>query len=140
MSEFLTDHGVVIALVCAAAAVVYGALTSRSLLALSPGSERMRDEDVERVHRIAAGHALDRLDCDRLDRGLDPNIGKPRGGVSRRKDRADMAAGILQRGERAVPTIDHASSGWRRATVSAFGFRAQVRLLPMPIHDRLLTH
>jgi K(+)-stimulated pyrophosphate-energized sodium pump len=43
VSEFLTDHGVVIALVCAAAAVVYGALTSRSLLALSPGSERMRE-------------------------------------------------------------------------------------------------
>ena len=42
LSEFLTDHGVVIALVCAAAAVVYGALTSRSLLALSPGNERMR--------------------------------------------------------------------------------------------------
>jgi K(+)-stimulated pyrophosphate-energized sodium pump len=43
VSEFLTDHGVVIALVCAAAAVVYGALTSRSLLALSPGNERMRE-------------------------------------------------------------------------------------------------
>jgi K(+)-stimulated pyrophosphate-energized sodium pump len=43
LSEFLTDHGVVIALVCAAAAVLYGALTSRSLLALSPGSERMRE-------------------------------------------------------------------------------------------------
>jgi len=43
VSEFLTDHGVVIALVCAAAAVLYGALTSRSLLALSPGSERMRE-------------------------------------------------------------------------------------------------
>ncbi|MFL5856164.1 MAG: sodium/proton-translocating pyrophosphatase, partial [Solirubrobacteraceae bacterium] len=43
MSDFLTDHGVVIALVCAAAAVLYGALTSRSLLALSPGNERMRE-------------------------------------------------------------------------------------------------
>jgi K(+)-stimulated pyrophosphate-energized sodium pump len=43
VSEFLTDHGVVIALVCAAAAVIYGALTSRSLLALSPGNERMRE-------------------------------------------------------------------------------------------------
>ncbi len=42
MTEFLTDHGVVVALVCAAAAVVYGALTSRSLLALSPGNETMR--------------------------------------------------------------------------------------------------
>ncbi len=42
MSSFLTDHGVVVALVCAAAAVLYGALTSRSLLALSAGNERMR--------------------------------------------------------------------------------------------------
>ncbi|MEJ7797497.1 MAG: sodium-translocating pyrophosphatase [Solirubrobacteraceae bacterium] len=35
------DHGVVIALLCAGLAVLYGALTSRSLLALSPGNERM---------------------------------------------------------------------------------------------------
>jgi K(+)-stimulated pyrophosphate-energized sodium pump len=42
LSDFLTDHGVVVALVCAGAAVIYGALTSRSLLALSPGNERMR--------------------------------------------------------------------------------------------------
>ncbi len=42
MSSFLTHHGVVVALVCAGAAVLYGALTSRSLLALSPGNERMR--------------------------------------------------------------------------------------------------
>ncbi len=42
MTSFLTHHGVVVALVCAGAAVLYGALTSRSLLALSPGNERMR--------------------------------------------------------------------------------------------------
>jgi K(+)-stimulated pyrophosphate-energized sodium pump len=42
LSEFLTDHGVVVALVCAAVAVLYGALTARSLLALSPGNEQMR--------------------------------------------------------------------------------------------------
>ena len=42
MSNFLIDHGVVVALVCAAAAVVYGAVTSRSLIALSPGNETMR--------------------------------------------------------------------------------------------------
>ncbi len=42
MSSFLTDHGVLVALVCAAAALVYGAVTVRSLLALSPGNERMR--------------------------------------------------------------------------------------------------
>jgi K(+)-stimulated pyrophosphate-energized sodium pump len=38
----LTHHGVLVALVCAAAAIVYGAVTSRALLALSPGNERMR--------------------------------------------------------------------------------------------------
>jgi K(+)-stimulated pyrophosphate-energized sodium pump len=42
LSSFLTHHGVVIALVCAAAALVYGAVTSRALLALSPGNERMQ--------------------------------------------------------------------------------------------------
>ena len=42
MSSFLTHHGVLVALVCAAAAIVYGVVTSRSLLALSPGNERMR--------------------------------------------------------------------------------------------------
>jgi K(+)-stimulated pyrophosphate-energized sodium pump len=42
LTSFLTHHGVLVALVCAAAAVVYGILTSRQLLALSPGNERMR--------------------------------------------------------------------------------------------------
>jgi len=41
LSSFLSDHGVVVALVCAACALVYGALTVRSLLALSPGNEKM---------------------------------------------------------------------------------------------------
>jgi K(+)-stimulated pyrophosphate-energized sodium pump len=42
LTDFLSDHGVVVALVCAACAVLYGALTSRSLLALSPGNDTMR--------------------------------------------------------------------------------------------------
>jgi K(+)-stimulated pyrophosphate-energized sodium pump len=42
LSNFLSQHGVVIALVCAACAVIYGALTTRGLLALSPGNERMQ--------------------------------------------------------------------------------------------------
>ncbi len=42
MTSFLTHHGVVVALVCAAAAILYGAVTSRQLLALSAGNERMR--------------------------------------------------------------------------------------------------
>jgi K(+)-stimulated pyrophosphate-energized sodium pump len=41
LSDFLMDHGVVVALLCAGLAVLYGALTTRSLLALSPGNERM---------------------------------------------------------------------------------------------------
>ena len=43
MTEFLTDYGVIIALVCAGAAVVYGAVITRRLLALSPGNERMQE-------------------------------------------------------------------------------------------------
>ncbi len=42
MSSFLVNHGVVVALVCAACAVAYGLLTTRALLALSPGNERMQ--------------------------------------------------------------------------------------------------
>jgi K(+)-stimulated pyrophosphate-energized sodium pump len=40
--DFLTDWGVIIALVCAGGAVIYGVLTSRWLLALSPGNEEMQ--------------------------------------------------------------------------------------------------
>jgi K(+)-stimulated pyrophosphate-energized sodium pump len=42
LSSFLTNHGVVVALICAACAVIYGLVTTRSLLALSPGDEKMR--------------------------------------------------------------------------------------------------
>ena len=42
MSSFLTHHGDVVALVCAACAIAYGFITARQLLALSPGNERMR--------------------------------------------------------------------------------------------------
>jgi K(+)-stimulated pyrophosphate-energized sodium pump len=42
LSSFLTHHGVVVALVCAGAALVYGASTARALLALSPGNDRMQ--------------------------------------------------------------------------------------------------
>ena len=43
MTDFLTDYGVVIALVCAFAAVLYGALVTRRLLSLSPGNDRMQE-------------------------------------------------------------------------------------------------
>ena len=42
MSDFLTDHGVIVALVCAALAVAYGLITARQLLALSPGNAEMQ--------------------------------------------------------------------------------------------------
>ena len=42
MTDFLTHHGVIVALVCAACAVIYGAVTARALLALSPGNEQMQ--------------------------------------------------------------------------------------------------
>ncbi|MEA2306725.1 MAG: K(+)-stimulated pyrophosphate-energized sodium pump [Solirubrobacteraceae bacterium] len=42
MSAFLTDHGVLVALACAALAVAYGLVTTRSLLALSPGNTEMQ--------------------------------------------------------------------------------------------------
>ena len=43
MTKFLTDYGVVVALACAGAAVLYGLLTSRWLLSKSPGNERMQE-------------------------------------------------------------------------------------------------
>jgi len=43
LTKFLTDYGVVIALACAAAAVVYGAVITRRLLTRSPGNERMQE-------------------------------------------------------------------------------------------------
>jgi K(+)-stimulated pyrophosphate-energized sodium pump len=43
LTDFLTDYGVVIALACGAAAVVYGAVITRRLLARSPGNDRMQE-------------------------------------------------------------------------------------------------
>jgi K(+)-stimulated pyrophosphate-energized sodium pump len=43
LTDFLDDWGVVVALVAAALAVVYGVVTSRQLLRLSPGNARMQE-------------------------------------------------------------------------------------------------
>jgi K(+)-stimulated pyrophosphate-energized sodium pump len=43
LTSFLTDYGVVVALVCAGAAVVYGLIITQRLLAKSPGNERMQE-------------------------------------------------------------------------------------------------
>ena len=42
MSSFLSDRGALLAVVCALLAVAYGVVTTRSLLALSPGNETMQ--------------------------------------------------------------------------------------------------
>jgi K(+)-stimulated pyrophosphate-energized sodium pump len=42
LRDFLTDHGVLVALVCAGLAVAYGLLTAQRLLALSPGNAEMQ--------------------------------------------------------------------------------------------------
>ena len=43
LTDFLIDYGVVVALVCAGAAVVYGAVVTRRLLRQSAGNDRMRE-------------------------------------------------------------------------------------------------
>jgi len=43
LTDFLTDYGVVVALVCAGAAVLYGLLITQSLLKRSPGNDRMQE-------------------------------------------------------------------------------------------------
>jgi K(+)-stimulated pyrophosphate-energized sodium pump len=41
LTEFLTDYGIIVALACAGAAVLYGVSTTRWLLAKSPGNDEM---------------------------------------------------------------------------------------------------
>jgi K(+)-stimulated pyrophosphate-energized sodium pump len=43
LTDFLTDYGVVLALVCAAAAVIYGLIVTQRLLAKPAGNDRMRE-------------------------------------------------------------------------------------------------
>ncbi len=43
MTSFLTQYGVVVALVCAGAAVAYGLIVTQRLLAKSPGNDRMQE-------------------------------------------------------------------------------------------------
>jgi K(+)-stimulated pyrophosphate-energized sodium pump len=43
LTDFLTSYGPVVALGCAAMAVLYGAVITRRLLAVSPGNERMQE-------------------------------------------------------------------------------------------------
>jgi K(+)-stimulated pyrophosphate-energized sodium pump len=43
LTDFLTNYGVVVALVCAGIGVLYGAVITRRLLGLSPGNDRMQE-------------------------------------------------------------------------------------------------
>jgi K(+)-stimulated pyrophosphate-energized sodium pump len=43
LTSFLTEYGVVVALVCAGAAVLYGLIVTQRLLKKSPGNERMQE-------------------------------------------------------------------------------------------------
>ena len=43
MTSFLTEYGVVVALACAGAAVLYGIIITQRLLAKSPGNDRMQE-------------------------------------------------------------------------------------------------
>jgi Na+/H+-translocating membrane pyrophosphatase len=43
LTDFLTDYGVLVALVCSGAAIVYGALVTKRLLVRPAGDERMRE-------------------------------------------------------------------------------------------------
>jgi K(+)-stimulated pyrophosphate-energized sodium pump len=43
LTDFLTDYGVVIALACAGAAVIYGGVVTQRLLRRPPGNERMQE-------------------------------------------------------------------------------------------------
>jgi K(+)-stimulated pyrophosphate-energized sodium pump len=43
LTDFLTEYGVVVALVCAGAAVIYGLIVTQRLLAKSPGNDRMQE-------------------------------------------------------------------------------------------------
>ena len=43
MTDFLTDYGLIVAIVCAGAGVIYGVLVTQKLLAKSPGNARMQE-------------------------------------------------------------------------------------------------
>jgi K(+)-stimulated pyrophosphate-energized sodium pump len=91
LTKFLTDYGVVIALACAAAAVVYGAVITRRLLGQSPGNDRMREISgavqegakayLTRQYTIIAGVAIVLAILLIVLRNVDTAIGFAIGGV-----------------------------------------------------------
>jgi K(+)-stimulated pyrophosphate-energized sodium pump len=91
LTKFLTDYGVVVALACAGAAVVYGALVTQRLLARSPGNERMQEISaavqegakayLTRQYTIIAGVAVVLAILIAILRDVDTAIGFVIGGV-----------------------------------------------------------
>jgi K(+)-stimulated pyrophosphate-energized sodium pump len=91
LTDFLTDYGVVIALACGAAAVVYGAVITRRLLAKSPGNDRMQEISgavqegakayLTRQYTIIAGVAIVLAILLIVLRNVDTAIGFAIGGV-----------------------------------------------------------
>jgi K(+)-stimulated pyrophosphate-energized sodium pump len=91
LTDFLTDYGVVIALACAAAGVVYGAIVTRRLLGRSPGNDRMREISgavqegagayLRRQYTIIAGVAIVLVILIVILRNIDTAIGFIIGGT-----------------------------------------------------------
>jgi K(+)-stimulated pyrophosphate-energized sodium pump len=91
LTKFLTDYGVIVALVCAGAGVVYGAIITRRLLARSPGNERMREISgavqegarayLRRQYTIIAGVAIVLVVLVAILRNVDTAIGFIIGGA-----------------------------------------------------------
>jgi K(+)-stimulated pyrophosphate-energized sodium pump len=91
LTKFLTDYGVVVALACAAVGVLYGAIITRRLLALSPGNERMQEISgavqegakayLTRQYTIIAGVAVVLVVLIAILRDVDTAIGFVIGGV-----------------------------------------------------------
>jgi K(+)-stimulated pyrophosphate-energized sodium pump len=85
LTKFLTDYGVVVALACAAIAVIYGLVITRRLLALSPGNERMQEISgavqegakayLTRQYTIIAGVAIILVVLVAIIRDIDTAIG-----------------------------------------------------------------
>ncbi len=91
MTKFLTDYGVVVALVCAGVGVLYGAIITRRLLALSAGNDRMREISgavqegakayLNRQYTIIAGVAVILVVLIAILRDVDTAIGFVIGGA-----------------------------------------------------------
>jgi K(+)-stimulated pyrophosphate-energized sodium pump len=91
LTDFLTDYGVVLALVCAVIGVLYGAVITRRLLTLSPGNERMQEISgavqegakayLNRQYTIIAGVAVILVVLIAILRDVDTAIGFMIGGV-----------------------------------------------------------